>query len=238
MKSLFLLALPRSLSSLAYQVSRQALGLRQPAWTTDGEVLNNDRHVLFTGDTHDAGLKYLCQRHAPTIFDQVTAFLDDAVRKEGFIYKDVVQPFVLARWHGLRELSVLAVRRPVADVAQAVLQRGWRYPAYAVNRRDPSEDDLLRGLLLADRALAGIPAEVVLYDDLIAGEEPLRAALARLYPDHPLAPAPYLGPEFRRTRDRLLERRRSAEHRRLAERLAVLESELPVSNIVAARPAA
>lgn len=238
MRSLFLLALPRSLSSLAYQVCRQALGLRQPAWTTDGEVLNNDRHVLFTGDTHDAGLKYLRQRHAPAMFDQVTAFLDDAVRKEGFIYKDVVQPFVLARWHGLRELSVLAVRRPVADVAQAVLQRGWRYPAYAVNRRDPSEDDLLRGLLLADRALAGIPAEVVLYDDLIAGEEPLRAALARLYPDHPLAAAPYLGPEFRRTRDRLLERRRSAEYRRLAERLAVLESELPVSNIVAARPAA
>lgn len=238
MRSLFLLALPRSLSSLAYQVCRQALGLRQPAWTTDGEVLNNDRHVLHTGDSHDAGLKYLRQRHAPAMFDQVTAFLDDAVRKEGFAYKDVVQPFVLARWHGLRELPVLAVRRPLPDVALAVLQRGWRYPAHAVNRRDPSEDDVLRGLLLAERALAAVPAEVVAYDDLIADEEPLRAALSRLYPDHPLASAPYLGPEFRRTRERQLERRHSAEHRRLADRLAALESELPPFNVVAARPAA
>ena len=43
MRSLFVVSLPRSLSSLLYVAASRALGLAEPGWTTDGEILNRDR---------------------------------------------------------------------------------------------------------------------------------------------------------------------------------------------------
>ena len=38
--SLFVVSLPRSLSTVTYHAARRALGLAEPTWTTDGEILN------------------------------------------------------------------------------------------------------------------------------------------------------------------------------------------------------
>ena len=41
--SLFVVSLPRSLSSFLYVAAARAIGLAEPAWTSDGEILNRDR---------------------------------------------------------------------------------------------------------------------------------------------------------------------------------------------------
>ena len=84
LSSLFVVSLPRSLSSVVYHASRLALGLEEPVWTSDGEILNNDRFALYGGPTHDAGVKYVPPGAAPGLFQQVLAFLDQVARREGF----------------------------------------------------------------------------------------------------------------------------------------------------------
>lgn len=223
MQSLIVLSLPRSLSSLVYLAASRSLGLRQPLWANYGEILNNDRHVLFMGDRRDSGLKFLRQSHSPALFDQVTAFLDDVVRPEGYIYKDVVHPFVFAHWKRLKDFRVLVVRRTLADVAYAVLQQQWRYPAHAVRHTaNPERADILRGLILAEQALAKLPGEVVDYDDLVASEDPLQAALQRLYPEARPGPVQYIDPAFRTARVAVLARRRTTAYQELAAELEAL----------------
>ena len=48
-ESLFVLSLPRSLSTLLYHAAREAMTLCEPAWTSDGEILNADRYALYQG---------------------------------------------------------------------------------------------------------------------------------------------------------------------------------------------
>ncbi|WP_218082802.1 hypothetical protein [Anthocerotibacter panamensis] len=224
MKSLIVLALPHALSSLVYQVAQQSLQLRQPIWTTSGEILNNDRHILYTGDRRESGLKYLPKRHAPAVFEQVTAFLDEVAQREGFIYKDVVHPFVIAAWKALRQFNVLVIKRPLVDVAYAVLQEGWQYPAYAVRRVEPCHQDILRGLILAEQTLMAVPAEVVYYDALINNEAHLQEALLRLYPGQKLYPAPYIDSNFAMVREGVIARRRTAAYQALEAEITALQS--------------
>lgn len=227
MRSLFVLSLPRSLSSRVYHAARQALGLAQPVWTTDGELLNVDRHVLYRGDRRDQNLKFLRPHHAPAIADRITAFLDQCAAREGFAYKDVVQPFVCAAWRGLSEFRVLRIRRPLADIALSIQEQGWVYPAHAVRRVSPRPDDALRGLLLAERALSRVPARVVEYDELIRREGALGDALAELYPGHPIHTPPWLDAASIAVRDRLLARRRTPAFHAVQARLDALAAELP-----------
>jgi hypothetical protein len=217
MRSLFLVSLPRSLSSLLYQRIRPALGLREPVWTSDGEVLNLHRFAHLPDGMGVEGLRFTHPDHGDGRFDRLVAFLEQAVVREGFCYKDVVQPFVAARWLPASGLAVLRIERPLADVAWAMLDRGWVYPQAAVSglhgdSGDP-ERDLVAGLARAERALAAIPAAAVAYDELIADEAPLAAALRTLYGD---VDCPrYLDDGFRTVRDEVLTRRRTERWRRL-----------------------
>ena len=45
MHSLFIVSLPRSLSSQTYELCTKAIGLKEPRWTTHGEILNADRVI-------------------------------------------------------------------------------------------------------------------------------------------------------------------------------------------------
>ncbi|HEU4881009.1 MAG TPA: hypothetical protein VFT45_02155, partial [Longimicrobium sp.] len=209
--SLFVISLPRSLSSHTYQVARTALGLAEPAWTSDGEVLNSDRFVLHGGPGHDEGKKYI--RPGPDgAAGQLCDFLDQLVQPAGFAYKDVVQPFVVSRWltAAPRGVAVLRIRRPLADVALSMLQRGWFYPARGRQERpgEPLETALLRGLMEAEAALDAVPAVEVEYDALVRDEAALADALRRLAPDRPLAEVRYADAGFRRIAGARLARRR------------------------------
>jgi len=227
MRSLFVLSLPRSMSSLTYRVAASALGLRMPRWTDHGEILNNDRHALYGGAAVDEGVKYLRAEHAPALFERITCFLDAVARPEGFAYKDVVHPFVTAGWPGLSRLAVLIIERPIADVARAVLDRGWRYPGHAVRRVALDDDAVLEGLLRAEQALAAAPGVRVRYDDLIRDEGALHEALQRLYPDADVPWPRYIDAGFRQARAHALRCRQTPGYGALRLRLDALRADLP-----------
>jgi len=240
MRSLFVVALPSTLSTVVYHVSRLALGLDQPAWTSDGEILNNDRFSLYGGPTDDAGVKYLDPSAEPGSFQSVIAFLNDVTRPEGRAYKDVVQPFAVAAWLPASGLRVLRVRRHVADVAFAMLRRNWTYPARAAaadlrHRSLPElQASVIGGLLRAEQALDTLPGEAVDYDALIADESVLREALVRLYPDVRVRKFRYIDDSFRRMRDTVLARREDDTFREIESlvrdrRIALAASSAPRS---------
>ena len=225
-RSLFVISLPRSLSSLTYHVAREALGLGEPVWTSDGEVLNNDRYVMYGGPAHDAGCKFTRPAEEASAARRLYAFLDQMVKPAGFAYKDVVQPFVVAEWLTTadRELAVLRIRRPLVDVALSMLSMRWLYPARP--RASPGPDELatafLRGLLEAEAALDAVSAEEVEYDGLVHDETALRNALQKLAPGRALPEVRYVTPEFRQVREERLSRRQGERYQLIREKLDAL----------------
>jgi hypothetical protein len=215
--SLFVVSLPRSLSSRVHRAAREALGLREPAWTSSGEILNGDRFVTHGGSPNDSSRKYVREEDDRRAFAALGQFLSHIVQPQGFAYKDVVQPFVSARWLLRSSLPILRIRRPLADIAWSMLAQGWLYPA----RGAEGEAALIHGLAEADQALATLPGEVVDYDDLIASEAALESALMNLYPDREIGPVRYLDDNFARRRDAVLRRRGEPRYQELEERVRI-----------------
>jgi hypothetical protein len=266
--SLFIVSLPRSLSSLIYTVASNALELRTPAWTSDGEILNLDRHFLMGRPQGRPSRKFLAVTPDSADRPNVCAFLDESAAPLGFAYKDVVQPFVIAAWAGLARYRVLKITRDVAEVAHSMLERGWYYPAVAaqelpggpgrafashclwrvgmrrLTHRDTHDrwtarllrDDLLVGLLLAERALASIEGQTLAYADALRDPEALRTALERLYPGVEVPRLAYLDEDFARSRSVVEERMRSKQVARLRKRAEELRATLEAQAGNPARP--
>lgn len=217
--SLFVVSLPRSLSSLLYVAAAHAIGLAEPMWTSDGEILNRER-VPRRMQSRMRSLapdeRFTLLGSAPDVFTSMTSYLDRAALRQGFAYKDVVQPFVIGGWEGLGDFKVLKVRRNVAEVAYTMLKRQWLYPAHAASVFDEHPWALVEGLVRAEAVLDALPGETVEYSDAVLDHDALEAALTRLYPDAPLAPPRYIDRGFARTRRRLeTDRRGSLVFRRL-----------------------
>jgi len=216
LSSLFVVSLPRSLSSLLYVAAAHAIGLAEPSWTSDGEILNRDRVPRRLESLAPADERFTLLGSAPEVFAGMTSYLDRTAERQGFAYKDVVQPFVIGGWEGLGDFKVLKVRRNVAEVAYTMLKREWLYPARAASLFDAHPWALVEGLVRADAVLDALPGEDVEYGDAVLDQDPLERALRRLYPDAPLAPLRYIDRGFARTRRRLeAERRDSLVLRRL-----------------------
>jgi hypothetical protein len=214
--SLFVVSLPRSLSSLLYIAAAQAIGLAEPTWTSDGEILNRDRVRRRKQSLAPADERFTLLGSSPDVFASMTSYLDRAALRQGFAYKDVVQPFVIGGWEGLGHFKVLKVRRNVAEVAYTMLKRQWLYPAQAASVFDEHPWALVEGLLRAEAVLDALPGETVEYADAVLDHGALEVALSRLYPDAPVAPPRYIDRRFARTRQRLeAERRGSLVFRRL-----------------------
>lgn len=183
--SLFVVALPRSLSTAIFERARSALSLAAPVWTSAGEILNSGRWRMLARE--DDGDRFTTA-HEVARFEHWTRFLDDVVQPQCRAYKDVVQPFVCARWLAQAQMlghapRVLRVRRPLADVAWSMLEAGWRYPARAAATGEHDIDRLLSGLLRARDALSEPAAVEVDFDALMRGEDALATALRQLYAD-------------------------------------------------------
>src|SRR6201997_5790967 len=99
--SLFVVSLPRSLSSLIYIAAARAIGLAEPTWTSDGEILNRDRVPRRLHSLAPADERFTLLGAVPDAFSSMTTFLDSTALRQGFAYKDVVQPFVIGGWEGL-----------------------------------------------------------------------------------------------------------------------------------------
>jgi hypothetical protein len=74
--SLFVVGLPRSLATLVFHVARLALRLKEPTWTTDGEVMNVDRFVMTPAVFDHAGIKYLRSSRRPGAVRQASRIPD------------------------------------------------------------------------------------------------------------------------------------------------------------------
>src|SRR5262249_36999313 len=145
---------------------------------------------------------------APDVFSSLTTYLDNAAIRQGFAYKDVVQPFVIGGWEGLDDFRVLKVRRNVAEVAYTMLKRHWLYPARAASLFDSHPWALVEGLVRAEAVLEALPGETVDYSEAVLDHDPLESALRRLYPDTTVAALRYIDRGFARTRRRLESERR------------------------------
>jgi hypothetical protein len=214
--SLFVVSLPRSLSSLLYIAAARAIGLAEPTWTSDGEILNRDRVPRRLQSAAPADERFTLLGTAPDVFTRMTSYLDRAALRQGFAYKDVVQPFVIGGWEGLGDFRVLKVRRNVAEVAYTMLKRQWLYPAQAASVFDGHPWALVEGLVRAEAVLEALPGETVEYADAVLDHSSLELALSRLYPDAMFAQPRYIDRGFARTRHRLeTDRRGSLVFRRL-----------------------
>jgi hypothetical protein len=219
--SLFVISLPRSLSSLTYYIARVALGLKAPSWTTDGEILNVDRFALYQGPTHDTSRKFIVKAHDPPRFQCAMDFLDQATVPKGFAYKDVIHPFVVSEWLKASEFRVLRIKRNLTDVVFSMLAHDWFYPrAASEQHQDDPEAEVIEGIIRADMALDTAPGERVDFDDLIADESALRSVLIKLYPSAPMLNFQYLTESFCAFRDQqVLHRRTLAQYKKLEEKV-------------------
>jgi hypothetical protein len=225
--SLFVVSLPRSLSSLLYVAAAHAIGLAEPNWTSAGEILNRERVPRRLQSMAPADERFTLLGSAPDAFAGMTSYLDGAARRRGFAYKDVVQPFVMGGWDGLGDFKVLKVRRNVAEVAYTMLKRQWLYPARAASVFDEHPWALVEGLVRAEAVLDALPGETVEYADAVLDHRALEAALRRLYPDAELIPFRYIDRGFARTRGRLeTERRGSLVFRRLESIVSAVRERL------------
>jgi hypothetical protein len=239
--SLFVVSLPRSLSSLLYVAAARAIGLAEPTWTSDGEILNRDRAPRRLQSLAPAAERFTLLGSAPDAFAALTSYLDRAALREGFAYKDVVQPFVIGGWEGLGDFKVLKVRRNVAEVAYTMLKRQWLYPAHAASVFEAHPWALVEGLVRAEAVLDALPGETVEYSHAVLDHGPLELALGRLYPETPLAPPRFIDRSFARTRRRLeAERSRSLVFRRLEWIVSAVRERLrlddPPEEVVEALP--
>ena len=226
-KSLFVVSLPRSLSTTLYHAASRSLRLREPGWTSGGEILNRDRVRSRRRRTRASHARFTVRESEPDLFAQIGAALAGSVEARGFAYKDVVQPFVVADWLDPAQFCVLKIRRDVAEVAYSMLKRHWHYPASAASVERGHPLALIEGLLRAERALAELPGETVHYGEALESHEPLAGALRALYPGDALSPVGYIDRRFVRTRTRLEERRRdSALFHELREAVARVRASL------------
>jgi hypothetical protein len=227
LRSLFVVSLPRSLSSLLYVAAARAIGLAEPSWTSDGEILNRGRVPRRLLGMAPADERFTLLGLAPDVFAGMTSYLDRSAERQGFAYKDVVQPFIVGGWQGLGDFKVLKVRRDVAEVAYTMLKRQWLYPARAASVFDAHPWALVEGLVRAEVVLDALPGETVEYADAVLDHDPLGCALRRLYPEAPLAPPRYIDRSFTRTRRRLeADRRDSLVFRRLESIVSAVRERL------------
>lgn len=226
MRSLFLVSLPRSLTSLTYHQLSEALSLREPIWTSDGEVLNLDRHALFPQESGAESRKFTQETREPDRFAQLVDFLKQATRAEGFIYKDVVQPFVTSSWLPASGMKTLCLTRDVPDVAYAMIERDWWYPSCASDSVDDREGSLIEGLLRARAALDRLAGPTLSFDRLIGDEYALWETVAKIYPDAELRPGSYIDEAFEEVRSEVMQRRETRKFRRLVARCEEIEAAL------------
>lgn len=223
-RSIFIVSLPRSLSTVVYHTIREAVGLREPVWTSDGEALNVDRFALSYGRKNGSNGKFFTKQLEPRLFYAVGEYLDQLMLPRGYAYKDVVQPFVVSEWVIRCGIPAIRIKRNIAEVAYSMLEQGWHYPMRLFPKEKDLETALVRGLMEADRALEAIPAICIDFEKLISEEGVLNRCLRSLYPDRRVKKVKLINESFKAVRQQVLERRNTRLYRRLADYVAALSA--------------
>jgi len=207
------------MSTRLYHAIRYALHLNEPTWTTDGEILNVDRFVFLLCRQNDFGRKFTVEKAQPEAFSQMTHFLNQIVQPSGFMYKDVVQPFVMARWLQRHSFPTLIIRRPLADIVYSMTARQWYYPGKIFDDISDKHLAVVKGLASAASVLYALPGRSIDFDELIFDEEVVCRAIRSFYPKMKRRRVQYIDTEFERVRDEILVRRKTRRYQTIAEML-------------------
>jgi len=206
MRSLFILSLPRSLSSQTYEWVRRSTRLKTPRWCTDGEFLNVDRYVHLAEGSDDSGLKLMRPDVHAIKFREMYTFAEEIVREEGYVYKDVVQPYLMRSFLQKNDFPVLKIKRSLADVAWSMQRKNWYYPSQ-LSENTSGLEALIRGLATMRDCLQSIPGETITFEEILRDERRLYHKLSQLYPYENLKWVRYMDAEFKAQRKVILERR-------------------------------
>ncbi len=225
MKSLFIVSLPRSLSSFIYQTTKTLLQLREPSWTSDGEILNPDRFILNPRAAVTDQSYYYTKKSEEGRYSAALDFLDHVVQPQHFIYKDVVQPFIVEEWLRRGGVNVLKIKRPIADVVFSMRNRKWWYPANGIPNGDMLAG-LIKGLLDAEKTIDTVEGKEVYFDRFIEDEQYIEEILGGIYPGVKLRPFKYLDGPFTELREKYLERRQKTEYRIIQKKISSIASML------------
>jgi hypothetical protein len=234
--SLFIVSLPRSFSAPTYELAVNALGLREPNWTSYGEILNPDRFAFAPQPLgfRSTRPKFVRPEGNALLFGQLTVFLDHVVAPSSFAYRDVTQPFVVARWVESQSLRILKIMRDVAEVAMRILETDGTDPAFAGIHPDDRPRALVETLLTVRDTLAALPGETLDYAALVWDGRALERALARLYPEKSPRTERYVTEEFQRRRDRILKRRASERFHEIDALVLEIEKERALDRPISA----
>ena len=232
MQSLFITSLPRSFTTAVYRYSVKALRLKEPTWTTDGEILNA-RHLVLASNELTNEPRFTTFAKEPQIFERLKSFAVEAVNPNGYAYKDVIQPFVATEAIKDLDVTVLRIRRPLADVAVAMTEHSWFYPQSAAEKFH-SERGFIEGLLRAANAIHNLEKflpkiETLDYDDLIFDDKSLNLALKRLYSNVELNALSYIDGSFRRKRELVLERRQTEQYKKTVDLINQVADEIGIT---------
>ncbi len=211
-RSLFVSALPYSLSTQVYHLSRQALGLRQPSWTGDGEILNTERFSFPATGGADIPREYVRQRTPGRLLEHGCDFLDEVVQPIGYAYKDALQPYVVAHWISHTDMRVLKIVRPLEDIAWAMLAQD-KSPLTVDSQIQRTR--LIKNLVEASTILEKIPGVILDWDELVTDELALTRALNELYKNCTIAPIRFHDQAFLDKRDQVLARRNRRDYAEL-----------------------
>jgi hypothetical protein len=215
LSSLFILSLPRSFSTRTYHLSRNALGLAEPSWTRDGEILNLHLYAHLREEERGGaeGCTMTAPDRYPRRFAQLTEFLDQVTVRHGLAYKDVLQPILISQWLASQNLGVLIIQRPLADIAYAMLARNWIFPELRGSQN--TDQAMINAIAMGQKAIDAAPGVKVRFDELIEDESVLWNALRTIYPDVHIPKLCYIDREFRAIRQEVLRRRSERRYQEL-----------------------
>lgn len=219
--SLFVISLPRSLSSAIFHMSRLALKLSEPDWTSDGEILNLDR--VKTPILKEVGSfrKFTKIDQHPNEIASIHKFLDKTVQVNNQIYKDVVQPFAMASWLKKHSFPVLIIERNLAEIAYPMVVRDWTYPANAATESgNDTLSKVISGLKAAELELQKIDGERIKYNELIYDETVLQKALQKLYPQKKVPTVRFIDDQFISYRDTMEDRTETPLYQQIVQTIA------------------
>lgn len=229
-RSLVILSLPLSLSSLIFEACGRLLGLTAAPGTSSGEILNPDRMAAYRSRTDLGMARYVTRDRFPSAFARAFGILDELIQHENYVYKDVLQPFVFSEWLRSRtpDIAVLKIVPNLVDVAYGHLERrDWYGPAGASRLNGDLYMRVCDGLIRSAAQLADCAGEAVHYDHLIEDDSSLREALERLYPDQVLSKYSYVDRNFALNRGEVVARRARRSYAVVGEAINACSFNLP-----------
>jgi hypothetical protein len=169
-KSVLIVGLPRSMSSLVYQSSRQILSK---------ELKNLDLKIWHDGDPLNhiwTDFPELKGKHGSlddNDYEKYAAVLDKY--KEGHIIKTVAQPYMVKKYfeNNPDNYNVIQIKRTLADTVYALHMRNWYWPIKVLgldprNKKHCNLTNLCKAVVRMDRELNHIPIKRFLcYENLL-----------------------------------------------------------------------